>query len=131
MTLSRSTHKPGRKKQPVLRFENRYAKLLPFPQFIRRVLLYFFYAFILILFSAGIGTAGYRYFGNLPWIDSFYNACMILTGMGPVNTMETNAAKLFASFYALFSGIAFLSTIAVFLAPIAHRFLHALHIREE
>jgi hypothetical protein len=115
----------------MLHFENRYNKLLPFTLFLRRVLLYFFYALILIAFSTGIGTAGYRYFGNLTWVDSFYNACMILTGMGPVNAMETNAAKLFASFYALFSGIAFLSTIAVFLAPIAHRFLHALHIKDD
>lgn len=112
-------------------FENKNKELLPFPSFLRRVLLYFAYALVLILLSVGIGTAGYRYFGNLSWVDSFYNACMILTGMGPVNAMENNAAKLFASFYALFSGIAFLSIIAVFLAPIAHRFLHALHIGDE
>jgi len=115
----------------MLKFENKNKELLPFSQFLRRVLLYFFYAFILIVFSTGIGTMGYRYFGNLSWVDSFYNACMILTGMGPVNIMETNVSKLFASFYALFSGIAFLSTIAVFLAPIAHRFLHALHIEDD
>jgi hypothetical protein len=112
-------------------FENKNKELLPFPLFLRRVLLYFFYAFLLIVFSTGIGTAGYRYFGHLSWVDSFYNACMILTGMGPVNVMETNTAKIFASFYALFSGIAFLSTIAVFLAPVAHRFLHALHIDDD
>jgi hypothetical protein len=112
-------------------FEDKYKKLLPLALFLRRVLLYFSYALILIIFSTGIGTVGYRYFGNLSWVDSFYNACMILTGMGPVNIMETNTAKLFASFYALFSGIAFLSTIAVFLAPIAHRFMHVLHIKED
>jgi hypothetical protein len=131
MTLSRNTNSARKKKLTMLRFENKDNQLLPFPLFLRRVMLYFFYAFILIIFSTGIGTAGYKYFGNLTWVDSFYNACMILTGMGPVNVMETNAAKLFASFYALFSGIAFLSTIAVFLAPIAHRFLHALHIKED
>ena len=112
-------------------FENKNKELLPFSLFLRRVLLYFFYAFVLILFSTGIGTFGYRYLGNLSWVDSFYNACMILTGMGPVNVMETNVAKLFASFYALFSGIAFLSIMAVFLAPVAHRFLHALHLDDE
>jgi hypothetical protein len=115
----------------MFKFENKSKELLPFSLFLRRVLRYFFYAFILILFSTGIGTAGYRYFGNLTWVDSFYNACMILTGMGPVSVLETNVAKLFASFYALFSGIAFLSTIAVFLAPVAHRFLHALHIDDD
>lgn len=114
----------------MLKFENKNTELLPFSKFLKRVLLYFLYALILIFISTGIGTLGYRYFGNLPWIDSFYNACMILTGMGPVNVMETDSGKLFASFYALFSGIAFLSIIAVFLAPVAHRFLHALHIDE-
>jgi hypothetical protein len=112
-------------------FENKNKKLLPFSLFLRRVLLYFFYAFVLIVFSTALGTVGYKYFGKLSWVDSFYNACMILTGMGPVNVLETNSAKLFASFYALFSGIAFLSTIAVFLAPVAHRFLHALHIDDD
>jgi hypothetical protein len=92
------------------------------------VLRYFFYALILIIISVGIGTAGYRYFGGLTWVDAFYNACMILTGMGPVNVMQDNAAKVFSSLYALFSGIAFLSTVAIFFAPIAHRFLHMLHI---
>jgi hypothetical protein len=50
--------------------------------------------------------------------------------MGPVNEMTTNSAKIFASIYALFSGIVFLSTVAVFLAPIAHRLLHLLHVNE-
>ena len=78
----------------------------------------------------GIGTFGYRYFGEISWIDAFYNASMILTGMGPVNEMITVEAKLFSSFYALFSGIAFLTTVAIIFAPIAHRLLHILHIEE-
>ena len=112
----------------MMRFENKNKELLPFRQFLTRVLRYFFYALILIIISVGIGTAGYRYFGGLTWVDAFYNACMILTGMGPVNVMQDNAAKVFSSLYALFSGIAFLSTVAIFFAPIAHRFLHMLHI---
>ena len=55
---------------------------------------------------------------------------MILTGMGPVDPMKTDIAKYFASFYAIFSGVAFLSTVAVFLSPIVHRFLHRLHLDE-
>jgi hypothetical protein len=70
---------------------------------------------------------GYHHIAKISWIDSLLNASMILTGMGPVNEMTTNGAKLFASFYALFSGIVFLSTVAVIFAPIAHRLLHLLH----
>ena len=74
------------------------------------------------------GVAGYHYFGQLSWIDSLVNASMILTGMGPVDPMPDNKGKLFESVYALYSGVAFLTTVAVLLAPVVHRFLHALHI---
>jgi hypothetical protein len=114
-----------------LKFENHNKALLPFDQFIKRIIKFAFYAFVLIIFSVGIGTLGYKYLGHLSWIDGFYNACMILTGMGPVAVLTDNAGKIFASLYALFSGIAFLSTVAVLFAPIVHRFLHALHINED
>ena len=75
--------------------------------------------------------AGYCYFGEVSIVDGFYNASMILTGMGPVTPMQTNAAKIFASLYALFSGIAFLTTAAVLLAPAIHRVLHLLNLDVE
>jgi phosphoglycerol transferase MdoB-like AlkP superfamily enzyme len=108
--------------------EHKSRPLLPFPRFLMRVLRYFLISLLLIIFSLAIGTLGYHSYGDMPWIDAFYNASMILTGMGPVNTMNSNAAKLFSSFYALFSGIAFLSITAVLLAPIAHRLMHILHL---
>jgi len=109
-------------------FEHKRNKLLPFSLFIRRVITYFIYSLILISIALLIGTSGYYYFADLLWIDAFYNASMILTGMGPAAEMTSDSAKLFSSFYALFSGIAFLSTIAIFFAPIAHRILHTFHI---
>ena len=78
-----------------------------------------------------IGTLGYHYFGNVGWVDGLLNAAMILTGMGPVDKMESTAGKLFATFYALYSGIAFLTMIAVIIAPIYHRFLHRFHLASE
>lgn len=66
--------------------------------------------------------------GDMTWLDSFYMACMILAGMGPVAEMATTKAILFSSFYALYSGVAFLSITAVFLAPIVHRLLHIMHV---
>ena len=78
--------------------------------------------------SLGIGAAGYRAFGGLSWIDATLNAAMILTGMGPVSPMTTDAAKIFATVYALFSGVAFLTAVSVLLAPAAHRFLHRFHL---
>jgi hypothetical protein len=114
--------------EKLMSFEHKKEKLLSFPEFLIRVLRYGLFALFLIAISVGLGTYGYHYFGKLNFIDSFYNACMILTGMGPVSVMETSVAKLFSSIYALYSGIAFLSITAIFFSPIAHRLLHILHI---
>ena len=81
--------------------------------------------------SLAIGTAGYCYFGHLAWLDGLLNAAMILTGMGPVDRMEAAGGKLFASFYALYSGVAFLSMSAVLTAPIFHRLIHKFHLEED
>jgi len=81
--------------------------------------------------SLALGTVGYCYFGNLDFLDGLLNATMILTGMGPVDPMQSTAGKLFASFYALYSGIAFLSIMAVITAPIFHRILHRFHLEED
>jgi hypothetical protein len=82
----------------------------------------------IVAFSLLMGSAGYHYLGELPWIDALLNASMILAGMGPVDPIKSSAAKLFASFYALYSGIAFLSIIAILMAPLLHRFLHKFHL---
>lgn len=102
--------------------------ILPPKAFAKRVSKYAFYSIILLIISLGIGVFGYHFVGALGWIDSLYNASMILTGMGPVHEMKTEAAKIFASFYALFSGVVFLSTVAIFFAPFAHRLMHLLRI---
>ena len=82
----------------------------------------------IVVFSLVLGSVGYHRLGGLPWIDSLLNASMILAGMGPVDPLRTTAAKLFASFYALYSGIAFLTMVAILMAPLLHRFLHKLHL---
>ena len=111
-------------------FEHKKQPLLHSSKFLLRIVKYLIYSSILLSVSIAMGTIGYKYFGELRWIDAFHNACMILTGMGPVAEMKTNSAKLFSSFYALYSGVAFLSTVAIIFAPIAHRFLHILHLDE-
>jgi len=114
-----------------MKLENRKQKVTPLPLFFLRLGRYGLFAFILIVFSVLVGTLGYHRVGNLSWIDSFYMACMILTGMGPIADMTTEGAKLFSSFYALYSGVAFLSITAVFFAPIIHRLLHILHVEDD
>ncbi len=114
-----------------MKLEHRKQKLLPLSTFFLRLARYFFFTAILIFISVCIGVIGYHHYGELGWLDSFHMACMILTGMGPVIEMKTNTAKLFSSFYALYSGVAFLSITAVFFAPIIHRLLHILHVEDD
>ena len=113
------------------KFESRKEKIIPLKKFFLRLGRFATFAIVLIAFSVGIGTIGYHDIADLNYIYSFHMACMILTGMGPVSVMETNASKMFSSFYALYSGIAFLSITAVFFAPIIHRLLHILQVEED
>ena len=81
-----------------------------------------------VLASLAVGTLGYHLTADLGWLDAELNAAMILTGMGPVNPITTSAGKVFASIYALFSGVAFLVAVGVIFAPLLHRALHRFHL---
>jgi hypothetical protein len=109
-------------------FEPRKKPLLPRRAFYARMAWSLALAFAIVFVSLGIGMAGYHGFENLLWLDAFLNAAMILSGMGPVAPMQTTAGKLFAGCYALFSGLALISTLAVVFAPLFHRFLHKFHL---
>jgi hypothetical protein len=111
-------------------FEHRSKPVLSRGKFFVRVTRYAGFSVILILCSLGVGVLGYHYLAELSWIDALVNASMILTGMGPVDPLKNDTAKWFASFYAIFSGVAFLSIVAVFLSPMVHRFLHKHHLDE-
>lgn len=111
-------------------FEKHHQKVIPRKQFLGRQLRFFLYTLAIMAFSLGIGVVGYMLTAGLPFVDALLNASMILTGMGPVNIMDNSASKYFASFYALFSGVAFLTMMSVFLAPTIHRFLHKMHIQD-
>ncbi|HEY3387609.1 MAG TPA: hypothetical protein VGK46_13930 [Saprospiraceae bacterium] len=112
-------------------FEHKDLPLLSKTAFIRRQLIFIFYAILMLAFSLGIGMVGYKSTTGMAWIDAFYNASMILTGMGPIDVMPTHTAKIFAGCYALFSGVIFLSTVAVMFTPLVHRFLHLMHIDDD
>ena len=84
-------------------------------------------AMALIAMALGLGVCGYHWIADLTWIDSLLNASMILAGMGPVNILTTVGAKLFASAYAIFSGLMFISILGVVLAPVLHRIIHKFH----
>lgn len=114
-----------------MKLEHRRQKVASWPRFLFRMGRYGLFAFGLTTVSVGAGTVGYHVLGDISWLDSFHMACMILTGMGPVVEMKSPLAKLFSSFYALYSGVAFLSITAVFFAPLIHRLLHILHVEEE
>jgi hypothetical protein len=109
-------------------FEHRHQPLLPRVAFLVRLLRNFGIAGAIVVLSLGIGAAGYHGFEGLTWVDALLNAAMILSGMGPVNVLETTSGKLFATAYALFSGIVFLAITGILFAPVLHRLLHHFHL---
>ncbi len=112
-------------------FEHRSKPLLPRRQFYARLARNAAAALLLVAFALGIGMVGYRAFEPMSWVDAFVNAAMILSGMGPVSSLQTDGGKIFAGCYALFSGLAFLTSLGVVFAPVFHRFLHKFHLEEE
>jgi hypothetical protein len=114
-----------------MKLEHRKQKIVPFSRFLVRMGRYATFSLLLIILSVSAGTLGYHHFGQIGWLDSFHMSCMILTGMGPVVEMKADDAKLFSSFFALYSGVAFLSITAVFFAPIVHRLLHILQVEKD
>jgi hypothetical protein len=112
-------------------FEKRGEKLLPWGGFIRRMALTLLAAAAFASVALLSGVLGYHFIARLSWVDSILNASMILTGMGPVDTMKDTASKLFASAYALFSGVVFISAIGILLSPVVHRIIHVFHIDED
>jgi hypothetical protein len=111
-------------------YEHRNESLLPLHDFLRRLATHGGIALGLIAISLGIGMAGYHFLEGLSWLDALVNASMLLGGMGPVNPLQTDAGKLFASFYALYSGLIFLVVAGVLFVPVFHRLLHHFHLEE-
>lgn len=108
--------------------EKRHEQLLTVRQFAWRVAGFGGAAAALILLALGIGVAGYHWIAGLAPIDALLNASMILAGMGPVDPLQNDAAKLFAAAYALFSGIVFITVSGVLFTPLIHRILHVVHM---
>ncbi len=112
-------------------FENKFEPLLSRNQFLLRMARSLAASSLIVALSLSIGTVGYHFLGELTWVDALLNAAMILTGMGPVDQMPSTVGKLFSTFYALYSGIAFLSMMAVMLAPLLHRLLHTFAMEDD
>ena len=109
-------------------FEKKSQKIAPIHIFMKRLIVHITIAILLILTALFIGVAGYHWIAGLNWVDALLNASMILGGMGPVNPLVNTDAKVFASAYALFSGLVFIAVMGIVFTPIAHRMLHKFHI---
>ena len=112
-------------------YESKFSKPITVKKFYHRVFNHFVVSTLMVMISLLIGMMGYHFFENLSWIDAFINAALILGGMGPIEIPQTVAGKIFAGFYALYSGLIFLVAIGVIFAPIVHRMYHLFHWKEE
>lgn len=125
-----TNHHHSKKVKVIYPFEPCSQPILSRKEFMLRLLRYFSYSTSILIFSLLFGMAGYSYFGHISGVDAFYNASMILTGMGPGTPMEelSNGCRIFAGVYALYSGLAFLTMSAIIISPLLHRLLHGLHL---
>jgi hypothetical protein len=110
--------------------EHKSDPVLPWPLFVRRMLLSLGVGAGLIVLSLGVGMVGYHYFEGLEWVDAYLDAAMILSGMGPLTHPQSVAGKIFAGLYALYSGFAVLAIAGIAFGPLVHRMLHKLHADE-
>ena len=112
-------------------FEHHTKPLLLRKVYYQRLVRHAVLGVIVIIVSLSLGMIGYHVFEKLPWVDAFVNAAMILSGMGPVATLQTDAGKIFAGCYALFSGLTLVAILGIIFAPVVHRFLHKFHLEDE
>ena len=110
------------------RYERKHQKVAPLSVFAQRMVGATGIAVGVMLAVLLVGIAGYHWLAGLDWVDSLLEASMILGGMGPINPITTTAAKLFASAYALFSGLVFIGIMGILLTPVIHRVIHKFHV---
>ncbi len=111
--------------------ESKFQPLASVSAFRKRIRKSIFTGIVILLVCLLFGVVGYHYTADIPWLDALHNASMILSGMGPVVEIKTVGGKWFSSFYALFSGVVFITNIGIILAPAIHRFFHRMHVQVE
>jgi hypothetical protein len=125
------TGKAVRPRPHVLRFEHKRQPLASRRLFARRLAGSFALSATIITLSLLGGMAGYHHFERMAWIDAFVNASMILSGMGPLGSLQTWNGKAFAGLYALYSGLVLILAMGIVIAPIVHRVLHRFNLEAE
>jgi hypothetical protein len=108
-------------------YESRRDPPIPRAHFVRRLFGHFLVAMAVVAASLLAGMAGYEHFEDLAWRDAFINSAMLLGGMGPVNSPQSDGGKIFAGLFALYAGLVFLIVLAIVLTPVIHRVLHTFH----
>jgi hypothetical protein len=111
--------------------ESKYQALAPVNIYRKRLRKSLLYGMLTLLICLLIGILGYHFTDGIPWLDALHNASMILSGMGPVVEIKSAGGKWFSSFYALFSGVVFITNIGLMFTPSIHRFFHRMHVQIE
>ena len=109
-------------------FERRNENLLPLTAFYKRLIMFALLSLAIILLSLGVGIVGYMASEGLNLVDAFLNAAMLMGGMGPVSVLHTDGGKIFAGCYAMYCGFVLILSVAIFMTPVFHRFLHHFHL---
>ena len=128
--MTKSTKTAHKRNLMLPKYEHKSEPLAPSSVYLKRILINLAWTSTILFLSLMIGVLGYKFLAPMSWIDALHNASMILSGMGPVVTIQTTIGKLFSSFYALFSGVVFITNIGILIAPVAHRFFHKMNLED-
>ena len=109
-------------------YESRHQPVASQRRFAHRLAVNLAAALLIVALSLGGGMLGYAHFEGMSWLDAFFNAAMILGGMGPVDPLTTSGGRLFAGCFALYSALVVLVAAGIILTPVAHRILHRFHV---
>lgn len=120
-----------RRPSGLLGFEHKHEPVASPAEFNRRVLRVTAATFGTLVLWLAVGVIGYRNLGHMGWVDAVYNASMIMGGMGPVDKLLSDDAKMFAATYAILSGVLLLAAVGVMLSPVLHRILHRFHVEDQ
>jgi sterol desaturase/sphingolipid hydroxylase (fatty acid hydroxylase superfamily) len=113
-------------------FEHKRQKVISRTSFSRRLGANALIALALVMVALAVGMTGYMWLGELNMVDAFYNAAMILSGMGPANSLDGHdGAKIFAGIYAIACGLLLFAVAGIVLAPLFHRILHRFHVADD
>lgn len=112
-------------------YESKDQELLSRSAFLKRVAVHVVAALALAAIAMILGILGHMIFEDISFHDAVMNTAFVLGGIGLITVPSTAMGKLFIALYSFMTGLFFVASIGVILAPLAHRIIHKFHLDAE